>query len=81
MLGALFPKGRLQRPPAYFTPDWDAVESSVRRLARLAPEIIVTGHGPAAVGQEVREALQDLAGNFTRLGSPSSSRHLSQFGN
>jgi hypothetical protein len=32
----------------YFTPDWAGAKGSVRNLAALAPEIVITGHCPYA---------------------------------
>lgn len=76
VLAALFPKGRLQGPPAYFTPDWNAAGASVRRLAALSPEVIITGHGPALRGPALVTALRELASDFDRLGLPRCSRYL-----
>lgn len=74
--GALFPRGRLQGPPAYFTPDWAAAERSVRRIAALQPDLILTGHGPAIQGRAVARALKTLAEDFPRLGLPARSRYI-----
>lgn len=51
-------------PPRYFTPDWSAAESSVRLLASLKPELVVTGHGVPAAGAGMRQALDRLAECF-----------------
>jgi glyoxylase-like metal-dependent hydrolase (beta-lactamase superfamily II) len=51
-------------PPAYFTPDWPTAKASVRELASLTPDVIVTGHGKAMRGPEMRAALNHLAQNF-----------------
>jgi hypothetical protein len=59
-------------PPKYFTPDWPAARASVERLAALAPEVVVTGHGRAMSGAEMRGALQMLADDFDRIAVPSS---------
>lgn len=57
-------------PPAYYTFDWDSAWASVQRLAALEPELVVTGHGPAMRGLEMREALHTLADNFERIAIP-----------
>lgn len=57
-------------PPRYFTPDWAAAEESVRRLAALEPELVVTGHGRAMAGADMRAALRTLAAGFHDIAVP-----------
>ena len=57
-------------PPMYFTPDWARAKTSVRDLAALAPEIVVTGHGAAMQGPEMRTALNALAERFDEIAVP-----------
>ena len=57
-------------PPRYFTPDWHAAARSVRLLAPLEPELLVTGHGRAVAGPEMRQALHHLAKNFEEIAVP-----------
>lgn len=38
-------------PPRYLTPDWEASEQSVKKLAQLHPTIAVTGHGLPLSGE------------------------------
>ena len=66
----------LHGPPKYFTHDWQAARESVRRLAALAPELAVTGHGRAMRGEAMREALQTLARDFDRLAVPDHGRFV-----
>jgi glyoxylase-like metal-dependent hydrolase (beta-lactamase superfamily II) len=61
----------LHGPPMYLTPDWDSARESVRKLARLEPELVVTGHGRALGGQEMRDALHLLAADFDQVARPS----------
>jgi hypothetical protein len=61
-------------PPMYFTPDWASAKTSVRTLAALAPEIVVTGHGAAMQGPQMRAALDDLAERFDEVALPSQYR-------
>jgi glyoxylase-like metal-dependent hydrolase (beta-lactamase superfamily II) len=57
-------------PPKYFTPDWPSAADSVRKLAALDPELVITGHGPAMRGAEMREALHLLANDFRDIAIP-----------
>ena len=57
-------------PPMYFTPDWESARSSVRGLASLKPELVVTGHGRAMQGAAMRTALEELASRFDEVAMP-----------
>ena len=63
-------------PPTYFTPDWVAARKSVEELAKLQPELVVTGHGPAMQGPEMRSALDELARNFNEIAVPKDGRYV-----
>jgi glyoxylase-like metal-dependent hydrolase (beta-lactamase superfamily II) len=52
------------RPPAYFTPDWDAAGRSVRAIADYEPDLLATGHGHPMRGAQMRIELHDLADHF-----------------
>lgn len=60
----------LHGPPMYFTPDWSSAEASVQRLAALEPELVITGHGRALQGPEMRTALNTLARDFRNVAVP-----------
>ena len=66
----------LHGPPMYFTADWAAAAQSSRALARLQPEMAVTGHGRAMHGAPLRAALDALATNFERVAVPADGRYL-----
>jgi len=66
----------LHGPPKYFTPDWEAARRSVEKLAALEPELVVTGHGRAMRGAEMRAALHELAQGFDRLAVPEGGRYV-----
>lgn len=66
----LIQEPQMHGPPKYFTPDWDAARSSVQRLAALAPELVVTGHGRAMQGAKMLEALKTLARDFDHIARP-----------
>ena len=65
----------LHGPPMYFTPDWHAARDSVRRLAALEPELVITGHGPAMHGQAMRDALHQLADRFDTVAVPAHGKY------
>lgn len=74
-LAALMKPPVVHRPPAYFTPDWDAARRSVQALAALEPEIAVTGHGLPLHGAEMRRDLHVLAQNFDTQARPARGRY------
>lgn len=65
-------------PPKYFTPDWVSAVSSVRELAALEPNVIVTGHGQAFYGDEGRKALHKLVKEFWQKGMPATGRYVKE---
>jgi len=67
---ALTQEPEMHGPPMYFTPDWQSARESVRRLAALEPELVVTGHGRAMRGPAMREALHTLARDFDDVAVP-----------
>jgi glyoxylase-like metal-dependent hydrolase (beta-lactamase superfamily II) len=66
----------LHGPPMYLTPDWDGARTSVEQLAALNPELVVSGHGPALRGEEMRNALLVLARDFNEIAVPKSGRYV-----
>jgi glyoxylase-like metal-dependent hydrolase (beta-lactamase superfamily II) len=71
-------KPEMHGPPMYFTPDWDSARQSVEKLASLEPELVITGHGRAMQGQEMRLALHALARNFNEVAVPEQGRYVTQ---
>jgi len=65
----------VRRPPAYFTPDWQAAQCSVEDLAHLHPEAVVTGHGLPMFGETLRNQLEDLARHFDEDAIPAHGRY------
>jgi glyoxylase-like metal-dependent hydrolase (beta-lactamase superfamily II) len=63
-------------PPMYFTIDWEASRDSVRKLAALEPELVVTGHGRPMKGPEMRAALHKLARDFDEIARPEQGRYV-----
>jgi glyoxylase-like metal-dependent hydrolase (beta-lactamase superfamily II) len=66
----------LHGPPMYYTADWEAARRSVETLAALDPELVVTMHGPAMRGAEMRGALKRLASEFDRVAVPEHGRYV-----
>jgi glyoxylase-like metal-dependent hydrolase (beta-lactamase superfamily II) len=66
----------LHGPPQYFTPDWINAGESLRRLAALQPELVITGHGPPMQGPKMRAALDLLARDFERIAVPEHGRYV-----
>ena len=71
-------KPELHGPPMFLTPDWHSARDSVSTLALLNPEIVITGHGRAMKGPEMRRALELLAAEFVQIAVPSESPYLSE---
>ena len=63
-------------PPMYFTPDWLLAKQSVRKLAKLSPELAVTGHGVPLGGEELRSGLNRLAERFDELAVPEQGKYV-----
>jgi glyoxylase-like metal-dependent hydrolase (beta-lactamase superfamily II) len=72
---ALTQAPELHGPPQYFTPDWATARQSVRRLAGLEPDLVVTGHGRPMRGPEMRSALHRLAAEFDEIAVPKVGRY------
>ncbi|ALW87607.1 MBL fold metallo-hydrolase [Deinococcus actinosclerus] len=66
----------VRRPPAYYTPNWEAAAASVRGLAALSPALAATGHGHPMAGEPLREQLSALAAQFESRGRPARGWYL-----
>lgn len=49
----------LSRPPRAFSPDWEAVTESIRRVAAFEPTVLCLGHGPVVKGN-IRDKMAHL---------------------
>ncbi|WP_419800696.1 MBL fold metallo-hydrolase [Mucilaginibacter sp.] len=65
-------------PPKYFTCDWKAAGTSVRKLIGLHPQIVATGHGKPMAGKEFKKALQNLGRNFASEAVPTHGRYVKE---
>ncbi|WP_431800305.1 MBL fold metallo-hydrolase [Halobacillus andaensis] len=63
-------------PPAYFTPNWQEAERSVKKLADLNPVTVLTGHGLPMDGEVLQKQLNHLALNFKELAIPKHEKKL-----
>jgi glyoxylase-like metal-dependent hydrolase (beta-lactamase superfamily II) len=64
MTDTLTQRPQVSRPPAYYTPDWEKAEQSVKRLASLNPSVLAAGHGIPMSGGGAATQLRALANNF-----------------
>lgn len=69
-------KPEMHGPPMYYTQDWKESKASVERLAALEPELVITGHGPAMQGPEMRTALRQLASDFDAIAVPADGKYV-----
>lgn len=69
-------KKQLTGPPRYFTTDWDAAWESVKKLEKLKPTSVITGHGLPMFGDELEKGLLQLADEFDRLAIPAYGRYV-----
>lgn len=69
-------KPEMHGPPKYFTPDWEAARESVKALADLEPQLVVTGHGRAMQGPEMLQALHTLARDFDQIAVPEEGQYV-----
>lgn len=71
LMGALAQQPTLiHRPPAYYTPNWDAAHASVLALADLNPALVASGHGHPMIGEQIADELQTLARHFDEVARP-----------
>ncbi|WP_102960033.1 MBL fold metallo-hydrolase [Mangrovicella endophytica] len=71
-------KAEMHGPPAYYTIEWDKARASVAKLAALEPSVVITGHGQAMKGPEMRRALTRLAADFDTIAVPATGRYLAE---
>ncbi len=69
-------KPEIHGPPTPATPDWASSRVSVEKLAALEPELVISGHGQAMGGAEMRQALHTLAEQFDTIAVPKQGRYV-----
>ncbi len=55
---------KISNPPAYFTPDWQSAYDSIKKIIKLSPQVVATGHGKPMQGEEMRSQLHYLHEHF-----------------
>ncbi|MCM3783773.1 MBL fold metallo-hydrolase [Neobacillus mesonae] len=63
-------------PPTYFTTDWMNAKKSVETLAKLQPDVLVTGHGHQMRGVQMSDQLLLLARHFDSQAVPRHGRYV-----
>lgn len=76
VLALLARRREVHRPPAYYTPDWQAARASVATLARLRPNVAATGHGLPMYGESLRQGLEMLLRDWERVAVPPQGRYV-----
>jgi len=72
----LFQIEEVNGPPRYLTTDWNAARESVRTLAKLEPEVLLSGHGGVMKGKKMRKELADLAHRFDEKALPKHGKYI-----
>ena len=67
---------QLSGPPKYATFDWELAEESAKKLVRLQPRIVATGHGQVMRGRELQSELQALIADFETKAIPATGRYV-----
>jgi glyoxylase-like metal-dependent hydrolase (beta-lactamase superfamily II) len=67
---------KLCGPPKYFTIDWNKAKESVRKIAKLSPGIIASGHGKPLSGTIMLQELNLLADDFDAVARPEKGMYL-----
>lgn len=78
MLDVMLQSKEINGPPRYFTPDWEAAELSVGKLAALEPARVIAGHGKPMEGEELSEGLNALVANFKDVAVPDHGRYVDE---
>lgn len=78
MYKVLVQKKEVCGPPVYLTTDWDEAYRSVKRLAELNPDTVISGHGTAMQGEELGEGLENLIRNWKEVAVPEHGKWVRQ---
>lgn len=76
----LLQKEEVNGPPRYLTTDWDAAKNSVLALRALDPELAITGHGKAMLGDVLRKGLKRLCEDFDTIALPKHGKYVDKSG-
>lgn len=72
----LFQVAEINGPPRYLTTDWACAEQSVNKLYALKPDILISGHGKAMTGPDLRAELGYLNDNFQEVAVPKHGKYI-----
>lgn len=75
-LAVMTQKEEVHGPPAYFTINWEEAGKSIKRLAELNPNIVITGHGKPISGEELECQLDELSQDFVTDSIPEQGRYV-----
>ncbi len=75
MIGMISKKPQVNRPPAYYTINWEQAHDSVRKLGEVSPRLLAAGHGEPMGGDEALWQLRELAEDFP---TPTYGRYVKQ---
>ncbi len=75
-LAVMTQKEEIHGPPAYFTINWEEAGKSIKHLAELNPNIVITGHGKPISGMELEDQLNELSRDFATDFVPSQGRYV-----
>lgn len=78
VLSVILQEMKISGPPRYFTSDWSASYKSIKKLARLNPQVAATGHGLPFYGNELQEGLKYLLKNFYTESVPYEGRYFNE---
>lgn len=76
LLNVLTQKQEITGPPRYFTTDWHRAKESVKKLASLAPNEAITGHGMPMYGDALTKGLYQLAESFDEQAKPDYGKYV-----
>jgi glyoxylase-like metal-dependent hydrolase (beta-lactamase superfamily II) len=78
LFGVISEKIAIHGPPAYFTTDWHAAKSSVKRLADLRANVAFPGHGRPMTNPRLAHDLNMLVEHFDEMALPPKGRYVEQ---
>jgi glyoxylase-like metal-dependent hydrolase (beta-lactamase superfamily II) len=75
-LAVMTQKEEVHAPPGYFTMNWEEAGKSIRRVAQLNPQVVITGHGKPMSGEELKTELRELSEDFERDSIPEHGKYV-----
>ncbi len=78
LLSVIMHRDKISGPPKYLTTDWQAAESSVRRLKELNPSLVIPSHGKPMGGEELAKHLEMLTAHFNEIAKPKQGRFVTK---